>query len=436
MQPTIKSELKPIFDGSTAIVFCCDNIYAYYLFVCLESLKVNSNNNNKYDVIIFYSDLNEEIRNDLIKYYQTANISIRFCDLTMEVDNIGKELFFTCAYLTVSMYYRFFIPKILKNYKRAVYCDSDILFLSDINDLCSINLENQMLGVTYDTESIRQHYLKTDFVDYCNDVLKMRNSDNYFQSGILVFDIDKCLKFNLLDKCLAMLEHNIEFMYPDQDILNVVMENSVCYINKEWNVENHILSFNRNTLNDFSLEQYNIYNQALNNVKILHFSGSIKPWKSLWSPNSDIWWKYAKNTPVYEKLLYQIIETTCSAYTKQTKYGAINKIKNSLPYRMGLILIHCKNPLNIIILPIKIPLEFLFYLFDTYIDKRISLIYPETNIPLEHYGDYHDSLKYKNHLAYRLGSAFLQNPLTFIFKIPSIYKAYKLKKGKSNATNN
>ena len=39
-----------------------------------------------------------------------------------------------------------------------------------------------------------------DFVDYCNNVLKMRNSDNYFQSGILVFDIDKCLKFNLLDK--------------------------------------------------------------------------------------------------------------------------------------------------------------------------------------------------------------------------------------------
>ena len=84
----------------------------------------------------------------------------------------------------------------------------------------------------------------------------------------------------------------------------------------------------------------------------------------------------------------------------------------------------------LIILPIKIPLEFLFYLFDTYIDKRISLIYPEANIPLEHYGDYHDSLKYKNHLAYRLGSAFLQKPLTFIFKIPSIYKAYKLKKGR------
>ena len=38
MQPTIKSELKPIFDDSTAIVFCCDNIYAPYLFVCLESM--------------------------------------------------------------------------------------------------------------------------------------------------------------------------------------------------------------------------------------------------------------------------------------------------------------------------------------------------------------------------------------------------------------
>lgn len=423
--------IKPVFDNDTAIVFCCDNIYAPYLFVCLESLKANSNNDNKYDIIIFYSDLSEDIKNDLVKYYKTENISLRFCDLTMEVDNIGKELFFTCAYLTISMYYRFFIPKILKHYKRAVYCDSDILLLSDINDLCNINLKNKILGVTYDTEAIRQHYLKTDFVDYCQNTLKMHDSTNYFQSGILVFDIDKCLKFNLLNKCLAMLEHNIEFMYPDQDILNVVMENNVCYINKEWNVENHILSFKRNSLNDFSFDQYSIYNKALNNVKILHFSGSIKPWKVLWSPNSDIWWKYAKNTPVYEKLLYTIVETTCSAYTKQIKYGAINKIKNSLQYRIGLILTNCKNPLNIIILPIRIPLEFILYMLDIYIDKRISLLDSEHNIPLENYADYHESLKYKKHLAYRLGSAFLQNPLTFLFKVPSIYKTYKIdKKGR------
>lgn len=96
-------------------------------------------------------------------------------------------------------------------------------------------------------------------------------------------------------------------------------------------------------------------------------------------------------------------------------FGAADRIKNQLDYRIGTTLI--RNSSNILGW-FKIP----FSLIKTYLDHKKW--YRENNIellpPIESYQDYHETHRLKKHLSYRLGQVFLssiKNPLVW-FVLP------------------
>ena len=39
---------------------------------------------------------------------------------------------------------------------------------------------------------------------------------------------------------------------------------------------------------------------------VLHFTTGVKPWNNPTMPLSDKFWKYARNTPFYEQILYKM----------------------------------------------------------------------------------------------------------------------------------
>ncbi|EOV1254330.1 glycosyltransferase family 2 protein, partial [Campylobacter jejuni] len=107
-------------------------------------------------------------------------------------------------------------------------------------------------------------------------------------------------------------------------------------------------------------------------------------------------------------------------------YGAVDRIKNQLSYKIGKAIIKAKNPIKALFLPLTIIYLYILHKIQMMMYNVLIRINPNIKlIPLEQYADYNEMLKCKKYLFYRLGNAFIKNPLTFIFKIKKIYKEWK-----------
>lgn len=420
-----KYKIFPAFSEKIAIAFGVDNKYIGYLSVALESFKQHCKD-NYYDIIIMFSDLQDEQKTIIQATYSSEKIKIRFIDLTEIIKN-HIELQYTNAYLTSAMYIRFFIPQILHNYSKVIYCDCDVVFLKDISQLYHLNLEQFLLGAVKDTENLRQHYINSDFVTYCQKILRLKNSLNYFQSGVLIFNIQQCLKEQLLEQCLETLSKISQPIYPDQDILNIVAENKVRFLQGYWNVENHIVVFNRNNLTNLSSRDLTEYQDSLNNVAILHYSGDRKPWNHPTTPNATIWWSYARKTPFYEQIIYQNIFKHWKSHFPINPIGAVDRVKNTLSYRLGNAIVKANNSLyKCILLPFLLLQIIIQYKREKTLYEFICKTNPSfTKPPLHTYIDYQECLKTKQHLSYQLGNLLIKSPFSFPFKAFGIYKKFK-----------
>ena len=96
----------------------------------------------------------------------------------------------------------------------------------------------------------------------------------------------------------------------DQDILNKLCEDKVKYVDMNWNVMidygdiriKEIISLAPQWLNK-------MYMAARKNPYIVHYAGPEKPWHK---PDIDFacnFWKYAKETPYYEIILFRMMNT-------------------------------------------------------------------------------------------------------------------------------
>ena len=61
------------------------------------------------------------------------------------------------------------------------------------------------------------------------------------------------------------------------------------------------------------------YNKGFKHPKMVHFTGNIKPWKSLQTPKAYLFWKYAIRTPVFWKLIKEPVRDFIFKSTKNLR---------------------------------------------------------------------------------------------------------------------
>ena len=134
----------------------------------------------------------------------------------------------------------------------------------------------------------------------------MKNSYDYFQSGVLLLNLKKMAKDDL---CNRMIEYAAthKCTYPDQDVLNIFCEGKVKYVDGRWNVE-----MNSDAMSIVPYAPEKVYKQYLENREnayIYHFSGMDKPWKNPFMEKADIFWNAVRKTPWYEIVLKELINS-------------------------------------------------------------------------------------------------------------------------------
>lgn len=283
-----KQELIPIF-------FTIDDGYAPYLHVALISLIKNASKDRRYKIIVVYQELNEENRNNLAKLvedYPNFEMEFKFMkqSLDMITDRIENRL--RSDYLTMTIYFRIFIPDMYPEYDKAIYIDSDIIVPGDISELYDTDMHDNLIGVVTDGSVNDVPELQR----YMTESLGLKLGD-YFNSGMLLMNMKELRNVHLAEHFLYLLnKYHFDCVAPDQDYLNSMCYGKIEYLDSCWDAMP-----NRNK-------------PEIENPKIIHYNLFDKPWCYDDIQYQDYFWEYAKQSVYYDK-----IKAYKAAYTDKQK---------------------------------------------------------------------------------------------------------------------
>ncbi|MCP5804484.1 glycosyl transferase, partial [Klebsiella pneumoniae] len=71
--------------------------------------------------------------------------------------------------------------------------------------------------------------------EYLQKTLNMNNPDEYFQAGIIVFNVKQMVEENTFAELMRVLKAK-KYWFLDQDIMNKVFYSRVTFLPLEWNV--------------------------------------------------------------------------------------------------------------------------------------------------------------------------------------------------------
>lgn len=259
------------------IVFGVDDNFIPFACVAINSILQNSSKENFYDFYVLYTNLSSESKKSL-DIYKRENSNVTFYCVKDKIEKVKSKLCIRNCY-SDAIYYRFFIPKILSKFDKAIYLDADIVLLNDISKLYSIDLKDNLVGAVVD-EVVLTNQLFIDYVQTCLDV----NFDKYFNSGVMLMNTKRLRNCRLEESFLRSINQGCYEVAPDQDFLNVFCKNRVKYLQNGWN-------------------KMPIRNENdLSKINLIHYNLNFKPWRSDNVLYQEYFWKYAIDTPYYDKI--------------------------------------------------------------------------------------------------------------------------------------
>ena len=241
------------------ILFACDDnfwapAYAAMRGICLATKR-------RVDLVFHLCELGltNEHRADLRKIETEFGANLIFYNLAT---NDAFQNF--CAKLPSDkrlnqvMYARLLVDVLVPpEVERIVYFDCDTLVCAPIEELADMDLEGFPIAAVQDYMAV--------FIKGGRDIKNNRDlfdpADPYFNSGLLVIDIKKWRKNDVLGHLVAKTaDGTMDRIYYDQDFLNLVFKNNWFKLDQLWNIIDPRPP-----------------HQALC-PKMLHFTGKRRPW--------------------------------------------------------------------------------------------------------------------------------------------------------------
>ena len=298
-------QVPPVFpdDNCKTIVYCPDEKYFKYFSVSLQSILDHAEADEKFDIVVltdFISDRNKNVACTIAK----NNISIRYFSLSDMVPNLINSIKLEPKnYWSVSMYYKCFIPLIMRSYRKVLYCDCDTCVNGNLSPIFGIDFEGKSLLTVLDTISPKLEYDR-DREYHMRYNLGLKNPKVYFNTGVLLFNNANINIEKYLEKFLSSLR-NKKLLFPDQDILNIIFENDNKLISCKFNCQYTTLRWCPNYLDQVNKKYGEDFLSAGSNPLIIHYIGDVKPWHAPGELLSEYFWQYARKSPFYEEIIFE-----------------------------------------------------------------------------------------------------------------------------------
>ena len=249
--------------------FCISDSYAQHLAVVIRSIIAN-NPCTDFVFHVVHHDLKEATVARLRKMAGKGD-SIRFAFHRVD------PLIFDCfplpsalKHVSREMYYRYLLPEILRDERRTIYMDVDVLCQAPVHALWETDLKRCPLGAV---EKIEHNTM--EFLDF-KERLGLRRDEPYFCSGLLVMDLEQLRTINAFKTLMDNTARLSGLLaYPDQDAINVSFRGNIAPVSRVWS----------------SIDRYSVLDRK---VRIWHFMGwTQKPWCFIWK--NTAWIPYLRH---------------------------------------------------------------------------------------------------------------------------------------------
>lgn len=299
------NSLFPAFDKNNIAIACSSSQeYVPYLSVFLQSIKEHTSKDKNYDILIFERSITKLNKEILKRQIEQSNISIRFINPTDLLTDYNLK--FPPNY-NLECYFRLAAPLILKNYKKVIFTDIDLLFNENPAELYKIEIGKNPLGAVQDyIWGILINNTASDWKEYAINTLELDELYKYFNTGVMLLNVAEFNKNNYSKKLLDLVSKT-QFRILEQDGLNKFFKTKIKYIDSAWNYP-ILNSVYASMAGYMPYEFIKEYKKDRSNPKIIHFAGSEKPWAFLNNEFVDIWWAYARKTPFYEEILTRLMD--------------------------------------------------------------------------------------------------------------------------------
>lgn len=249
---------------------------AYTIPACVMLESFFSHNGRNHTIYLLYKNLKQ----DHLHMVQTQVEAHGGRFVPMLVDDSffqGKKLTF---HFSIEMYYRLLVYRTFpREVERLLWLDSDIVVNGSIENFYDQELK--------DTEMIVACKDASDLQEENKRRVGLEKDKLYFNSGVILFHlktIRERINDEILAECFTKLQERL--LWPDQDILNVIYENSV-----------KIADWEQYNCQIFGLPYSGAFRRHVKkNARIIHYVGSEKPWKTGYASSMDVLYlqQYAK----------------------------------------------------------------------------------------------------------------------------------------------
>ena len=295
--------------GEIKILLTFNDVYAPPAAGVMESVIRNASSKVSFIIMYFADELSESIRTTLKVHFESRLNSLEFCSVDVSYKRKFEGIQYSKA-LTVNAFLRLLVPDLLPREGNIIYLDCDLLVLDDIYQLMKMsdssysvnavpehypsNRISELQAKTTMSEdearSLRQESLQYDKKKY----LEMDTKSSYFNTGVLIMNLNLWKQERLLDKVIVFLKEHPLAHSGDQDALNGVLDGKYGVLPLWWNVHPYVYNLNEYTSN-FAADELK---HAKESPSVIHFAG-YKAWQYRYEDETvkKLYWKYRKYTP-------------------------------------------------------------------------------------------------------------------------------------------
>ena len=332
-------DITPAFpENNVAIALSANDYYVPYVSALLLSIKAHISLAHNYDILIMTRDISNISQEHLSGIFDMCgNVKVRF----INVARFSKQFenLFLRGHFALETYFRLLMPELMPAYQKVLYLDCDIIVNADLAELFDTNVEGFLLAAAHDADTAGLYNgFEPNKKYYMDNVLKIENPYEYFQAGVILFNLEMFRASYTSQEMLAFAASN-QWELLDQDVLNYLAQGRYKAVDMAWNV---MTDWRRIRIPEIVARAPKYlrdeYMQAHANPKIIHYAGPDKPWQQPYADYAEYFWKYARQSIYYEALIQRLSAQTaleCALMSKQGRFkGKLKAVLKRIANRL------------------------------------------------------------------------------------------------------
>jgi lipopolysaccharide biosynthesis glycosyltransferase len=253
-------------------IFAADQNYALPAAITIHSLLQAAGPDEEYAIYLIDIGLKAQGRNLIQSVCERFGASLTFLSLSIEsLPTLPKIR----NHVSLATYGRLFMGSLLPAHlNKVIYLDCDLLVRRSLLPLWNMPLRGKTVGAVVNFGlpyfGLVAHHTAIPIRGTAG------KSTPYFNSGVMVVDLDRWRQNQIETKCISLASDGTEFSFEDQCLLNTGLVGDVEFLSPTWNSWSRLHLFRVWNPSVFSKRELE---EGLRDPAVVHFATSSKPWR-------------------------------------------------------------------------------------------------------------------------------------------------------------